>query len=45
MTAMLLLLNDYLKIGAESSGGESGWTLAVATVLVAALILKRQSKD
>jgi hypothetical protein len=42
---MLSLLNDYLKIGADSSGDQSGWSLAVATVLVAAMILKRQSRD
>jgi len=45
MTAMLNMLNDYLKIGANTPGDESGWALAMATVLVAALILKRQSRD
>jgi hypothetical protein len=42
---MLTLLNDYLQIGTESAGDQSGWTLAVATALVAAMILKRQSRD
>lgn len=42
---MLSLLNDYLKFGAESGGDESAWPLAVATVLVAVLILRRVSRD
>jgi hypothetical protein len=42
---MLNLLNDYLRIGAESTGDQTAWPLVMATVLVAAMILKRQSKD
>lgn len=42
---MLNLLNDYLKLGVESAGDQSTWPLAVATLLVAAMILKRQSRD
>jgi len=42
---MLDLINDYLLIGVASPASESVWPLAVATVLVAAVILKRQSRD
>ncbi len=42
---MLNLINDYLQLGLESTGDQSAWPLAMATFLVAAMILKRQSRD
>lgn len=43
---MLDLINDYLQLGIETHGDASSvWPLTVATVLVAAMILKRQSRD
>lgn len=42
---MFHLLNDYLQIGTFNEADPSGWTLAVATVLVGALILRRSPKD
>jgi hypothetical protein len=43
---MLDLINDYLQLGIEPTGDTSSvWPLTVATVLVAAMILKRQSRD
>lgn len=43
---MLDLLNDYLQLGVDHTEATlSVWPLAVATALVAAMILKRQSDD
>lgn len=43
---MLDLINDYLRLGvASTADSQSVWTLTVATVLVAAMILSRQSRD
>ena len=43
---MLDLINDYLHIGVETANDSASvWPLAIATVLVAAMILKRQSRD
>ncbi|RTL30340.1 MAG: hypothetical protein EKK47_10465 [Burkholderiales bacterium] len=43
---MLDLINDYLLLGVKSTAdSQSVWTLTVATVLVAAMILSRQSRD
>jgi hypothetical protein len=43
---MLNLLNDYLQIGVDAPAPDAaGWPLTMAAVLVAALILKRQSND
>lgn len=45
---MLELINDYLKLGVDvnmNNDASSVWPLAVATVLMAALILNRQSRD
>jgi len=43
---MLGLINDYLQLGVDHVGDNSSvWPLAVATALVAAMILRRQSGD
>ncbi len=43
---MLDFINDYLQLGVDNAGSTlSVWPLAVATALVAAMILKRQSDD
>ena len=43
---MLDLINDYLKLGIDTAGDTSSvWPLTLATVLMAAMILNRQSKD
>ena len=42
---MLNLINDYLQLGVESGGDHGTWTLAVAALFVAAVILRRQSED
>ena len=43
---MLDIINDYLHLGVETGADTSSvWPLTVATVLVAAMILKRQSRD
>lgn len=43
---MLDLINDYLQLGVDTVGDSTSvWPLAVATALIAAMILKRQSED
>lgn len=43
---MLDLINDYLRLGLDANSDVSSvWPLAVATMLMAAKILNRQSRD
>jgi hypothetical protein len=43
---MLELINDYLRLGLDANNDASSvWPLALAAVLMAAMILDRQSRD
>jgi hypothetical protein len=42
---MLTLINDYLQLGVDAGNEHSAWTLAMAVLFVAAVILRRQSRD
>ena len=42
---MLNLINDYLQLGIDAGDEHSGWTLAVAVLSVAVVILRRQSRN
>lgn len=42
---MLELIKEYLRFGLESGADKSVWLLLITAVLVAAMILKRQSRD
>jgi len=42
---MLNLINDYLQLGVDAGNEHSAWTLALAALFVAAVILRRQSRD
>lgn len=43
---MLDLINNYLRLGLEANNEASSiWSLAVAVILMATMMLDRQSKD
>ena len=42
---MLNVIHDYLLLGAEPSGDPSTWPLALAVILMAVMLLQRQSDD